>query len=44
MLWFDLIDIMFFIAGGLIGAIVMSALSVSACDECRSRRCEDDRE
>ena len=44
MLWFDLIDIMFFIAGGLIGAIVMSALAASACDECRSRRCCDGKE
>ena len=43
MLWFDLIDIMFFIAGGLIGAIVMSALAASTCDECRSRRYFDER-
>lgn len=37
MLWFDLIDIMYFIVGGLVGAIVMSALAVSRCDECRER-------
>lgn len=44
MLWFDLIDIIFFIAGGLIGAIVMSALAAASCDECRSRRYNDERE
>ena len=42
MLWVDLIDILFFIIGGLVGAIVMSALAVSRCDECRSRRLDDE--
>lgn len=42
MLWLDLIDIVFFIAGGLVGAVVMSALAVSKCDECRSRRFDDE--
>lgn len=42
MLWVDLIDILFFIIGGLVGAIVMSALAISKCDECRSRRFEDE--
>ena len=35
MLFFDLIDIGFFIVGGLFGAIVVSLLTVSKCDECR---------
>ena len=41
MLWIDLIDIGFFIVGGLFGAIVISLLTVSKCDECREemRRC-----
>lgn len=38
MLWVDLIDIGFFIVGGLIGAIVVSLLTVSKCDECREER------
>ena len=42
MLWLDLIDILYFIVGGLVGAIVMSALAVSKCDECRARRFEDE--
>ena len=41
MLWLDLIDILFFIAGGLIGAIVMSALAVSTCDECRNSNVDE---
>lgn len=44
MLWFDFIDIMFFIAGALIGAIVMSALAAASCDECENGRYRDGRE
>lgn len=35
MLFFDLIDIGFFIVGGLVGAIVISLLTISKCDECK---------
>ena len=42
MLWLDLIDIIFFVAGVLFGAVVMAALDASTCDECR--RYKDGRE
>ena len=43
MLWLDLIDIMFFIVGGLVGALVVSLLTVSKCDECREERRRNER-
>lgn len=42
MLWLDLIDIIYFIVGGCVGAFVMAALAVSKCDDCRSRRYIDE--
>lgn len=43
MLWLDLIDIMFFIVGGLVGGLVMSLLAVTKCDECREERSNNER-
>lgn len=42
MLWLDLIDIIYFVVGGFVGAFVMAALTVSKCDDCRSRRYFDE--
>lgn len=47
MLWFDLIDIGFFVAGLCIGILVMAAAAVSGytskCDDCDLRRYYNER-
>ena len=48
MLWFDLIDIAFFIAGVCVGGLVIAMAAVSGytskCDDCDIRRCDNGRE
>ena len=42
MLWLDLVDIAYFIIGGLVGAFVMAVLTIFKCDDCRSGRYIDE--